>query len=94
MNNPNERISRFSRKSKLNAEYGKNVPHKKPKELSDDDLIFWLFYRRDALIALRNWQLDCPPERIEALKNDILDAQERYEELLAEVKDRMRKGGK
>ncbi len=79
-------------KIKLSTTYG--ILEQPVKKLSDDDLIFWLFYRRDGLIALRNWQLDCPPERIESLKKDILDAQKRFEELLAEVKDRMRKGGK
>ena len=79
-------------KIKLSTTYG--ILGQPVKKLSDDDLIFWLFYRRDGLIALRNWQLDCPPERIESLKKDILDSQEGFEELLAEVKDRMRKGGK
>ena len=80
-----------SDKIKLSSAYG--ILGQPPKKLSDDDLIFWLFYRRDAYVALRNWQNDCPPERIEALKKDILDSQKGYEELLAEVKDRMRKGG-
>ena len=79
-------------KIKLSTTYG--ILGQPAKKLSDDDLIFWLFYRRDGLIALRNWQLDCPPERIESLKKDILDTQKQFEELLSEVKDRMRKGGK
>ena len=79
-------------KIKLSTTYG--ILGQPAKKLSDDDLIFWLFYRRDGLIALRNWQLDCPPERIESLKKDILDTQKCFEELLSEVKDRMRKGGK
>jgi len=79
-------------KMKLSTTYG--ILGQPAKKLSDDDLMFWLFYRRDGLIALRNWQYSCPPERIESLKKDILDAQECFEELLAEVKDRMRKGGK
>ena len=79
-------------KIKLSTTYG--ILEQPVKKLSDDDLIFWLFYRRDGLIALRNWQLDCPPERIESLIKDILDTQKKFEELLAEVKDRMRKGGK
>ena len=79
-------------KLKLSTTYG--ILGQPAKKLSDDDLIFWLFYRRDGLIALRNWQLDCLPERIESLKKDILDTQKQFEELLSEVKDRMRKGGK
>ena len=79
-------------KIKLSSTYG--ILGQPTKKMSDDDLIFWLFYRRDGLIALQNWQNDCPKERQESLKKDILDAQSRYEELLAEVKDRMRKGGK
>ena len=79
-------------KIKLSTTYG--ILGQPTKKMSDDDLIFWLFYRRDGLIALQNWQNDCPKERQESLKKDILDAQSRYEELLAEVKDRMRKGGK
>ena len=71
------------------------LPNRKPiKEMNDDDLIFWLLFDRDSLISLRNWQIDCPKGRQESLKKDILDAEERFEELLAEVKDRMRKGGK
>ena len=71
------------------------LPNRKPiKEMNDDDLIFWLLFDRDSLISLRNWQIDCPKERRESLKKDILDTQQRVEELLAEVKDRMRKGGK
>ena len=79
-------------KIKLSSTYG--ILGQPTNKMSDDDLIFWLFYRRDGLIALQNWQNDCPKERQESLKKDILDAQSRYEELLAEVKDRMRKGGK
>ena len=64
-------------------------PERKPIEkLSDDDLVFWMFYERDGLIAMRN------ANENGRLDKEIHAAQDRYEEYLNAVKDRMRKGGK
>ena len=63
----------------------KSIP---TEELSDDDLVFWMFYERDGLIAMRN------ANENGRLDKEIHSAQERYEKCLNAVKDRMRKGGK
>ena len=69
-----------------------SAPHeviRKPiEELSDDDLIFWLFFERDGLIAMRN------ANEGNKLNKEIHAAEERFEAYLNAVKDRMRKGGK
>ena len=66
-------------------------PDRKTKpidKLSDDDLVFWMFYERDGLIAMRN------ANENGRLDKEIHSAEERYEAYLNAVKDRMRKGGK
>ena len=66
-------------------------PDRKTKpieELSDDDLIFWMFFERDGLVAMRN------ANEGNKLDNEIHAAEERFESYLNAVKDRMRKGGK
>ena len=64
-------------------------PERKPIEkLSDDDLVFWMFYERDGLIAMRN------ANENGRLDKEIHSAEERYFAYLNAVKDRMRKGGK
>ena len=72
--------------------YGKymaSLPNRKPiEELNDDDLIFWMFFERDGLVAMRN------ANEGNKLDNEIHAAEERFESYLNAVKDRMRKGGK
>ena len=63
-------------------------PRKPIEKLSDDDLIFWMFYERDGLIAMRN------ANENGRLDKEIHSAEERYFAYLNAVKDRMRKGGK
>ena len=66
-------------------------PDRKTKpidKLSDDDLVFWMFYERDGLIAMRN------ANENGRLDKEIHAAEERFESYLNAVKDRMRKGGK
>ena len=63
-------------------------PRKPIEELNDDDLVFWMFYERDGIIAMRN------ANENGRLDNEIHAAEERYFEYLNAVKDRMRKGGK
>ena len=66
-------------------------PDRKTKpidKLSDDDLVFWMFYERDGLIAMRN------ANENGRLDKEIHAAEERFEAYLNAVKDRMRKGGK
>ena len=66
-------------------------PDRKTKpidKLSDDDLVFWMFYERDGLIAMRN------ANETGRLDKEIHAAEERFESYLNAVKDRMRKGGK
>ena len=68
---------------------------RKPIEkMDDDELIYWMLFERDAMIALRNFVDDCPESRKEELELDINEAESKYEEYLAAIKDRMRKGGK
>ena len=72
--------------------YGKYIatlPNRKPiEQLNDDDLIFWMFFERDGIIAMRNANEE------HKLDKEIRSAEERYEMYLNAVKDRMRKGGK
>ncbi|MBR5990930.1 MAG: hypothetical protein IK034_03750 [Bacilli bacterium] len=64
-------------------------PERKPiDKLSDDDLIFWLFFERDGITAMRN------ANEGGRLDKEIQAAEERYSSYLYAVKDRMRKGGK
>ncbi len=56
------------------------------KELSDDALIFWMLFTRDGLVAMRN----ADEHR---LKDEIASEEKALEELLVEIKRRM-KGGK
>ena len=63
-------------------------PRKPIEQLNDDDLVFWMFYERDGIIAMRN------ANENGRLDKEIHAAQDRYEEYLNAVKDRMRKGGK
>ena len=58
------------------------------EEMSDDDLIFWLFFERDGITAMRN------ANEGGRLDKEIRSAEERYIAYLYAVKDRMRKGGK
>ena len=71
------------------------IPNRKTIEkMNDDELIFWMLFERDAMTALRNFVDDCPESRKEELELDINEAESKYEEYLAAIKDRMRKGGK
>ena len=64
-------------------------PERKPiDKLSDDDLVFWMFYERDGLNDMRN------ANENSRLDKEIHAAQDRYEEYLNAGMDRMRKGGK
>lgn len=72
-----------------------NQSNRKPIEkMNDDELIFWMLFERDAMIALRNFLGDCPEKNKEALELDINETESRYKDYLAAIKDRMRKGGK
>ena len=65
------------------------MSQRKPiEEMSDDDLIFWLFFERDGITAMRN------ANEGGRLDKEIQSAEERYCAYLYAVKDRMRKGGK
>lgn len=75
-----------SNKIQLSTTYG--VMRKPIEELSDDDLIFWMLFERDGIIAMRNANEE------HKLDKEIQSAEERYESYLNAVKDRMRKGGK
>ncbi len=62
--------------------------NRKPiEELNDDDLIFWMLFTRDGIVAMRNADA-------ERLKEAIKSEEQEYEKLVNAVKDRMRKGGK
>ena len=63
-------------------------PRKPVEKMNDDDLVFWMFYERDGIIAMRN------ANENGRLDKEIHSAEERYFEYLNAVKDRMRKGGK
>ena len=63
-------------------------PRKPVEKMNDDDLVFWMFYERDGIIAMRN------ANENGRLDKEIHAAEERYFEYLNAVKDRMRKGGK
>ena len=66
-----------------------NPESRKPiEQLNDDDLVFWMFYERDGIIAMRN------ANEGGRLDKEIHSAEERYFAYLNAVKDRMRKGGK
>ena len=71
------------------------LPNRKPIEkMDDDELIFWMLFDRDAMIALRNFLFDCPEGKKEDLEKDINETESRFKDYLAAIKDRMRKGGK
>ena len=71
------------------------ISNRKPiDKMNDDELIFWMLFERDAMTSLRNFVDDCPESRKEELELDINEAESEYEEYLAAIKDRMRKGGK
>lgn len=72
-----------------------NQPNRKPIEkMNDDELIFWMLFERDGMIALRNVVDGCPESRKKELELDINEVESRYKDYLAAIKDRMRKGGK
>ena len=73
-------------KIQLSTTYG---TMKKPiEEMDDDELIFWMLFTRDGIVAMRN-------ANEEGRLNDAIRGEEKeYENLLDAVKDRMRKGGK
>lgn len=58
------------------------------EEMTDDELIFWMLFERDGMIAMRN------ANEGNRLDTEIHSAEERYLAYLYAVKDRMRKGGK
>lgn len=65
-----------------------NYPNRPPIEkMSDDELIFWMLFTRDGIVAMRNADA-------ERLKEAIRGEEQEYEKLVNAVKDRMRKGGK
>ena len=79
----------ISRQPRGYGKYMASLPNRKPiEELNDDDLIFWMFFERDGLVAMRN------ANEGNKLDNEIHAAEERFESYLNAVKDRMRKGGK
>ena len=79
-------------KIQLSTPYG--VMRKPIEKMDNDELIFWTFFERDAMVALRNFLPDCPEAKKEALELDINETESRYKDYLAAIKDRMRKGGK
>ena len=65
-----------------------NYPNRPPIEkMTDDELIFWMLFTRDGIVAMRNADA-------ERLKEAIKGEEQEYEKLVNAVKDRMRKGGK
>ena len=63
-------------------------PNRPPIEkMNDDELIFWMLFTRDGIVAMRNADA-------ERLKEAIKSEEQEYEKLVNAVKDRMRKGGK
>ena len=65
-----------------------NHPNRPPIEkMTDDELIFWMLFTRDGIVAMRNADA-------ERLKEAIKGEEQEYEKLVNAVKDRMRKGGK
>ena len=83
------KVRKISPQPRGYGKYMASLPNRKPiEELSDDDLVFWMFFERDGLIAMRN------ANEGNKLDNEIHAAEERFESYLNAVKDRMRKGGK
>ena len=76
------------------TKYGIMGNRKPIDKMNDDELIFWMLFERDAMIALRNFLGDCPEKNKEALELDINETESRYKDYLSAIKDRMRKGGK
>ena len=62
-----------------------NYPNRPPIEkMSDDELIFWMLFTRDGIVAMSNADA-------ERLKEAINSEEQEYERLVNAVKDRMRK---
>ena len=89
------KVYKISQQPRGDGKYVASLPNRKPiEEMNDDEIIFWMLFERDAMIALRNFLGDCPEKNKEALELDINETESRYEDYLAAIKDRMRKGGK
>ena len=64
-----------------------NYPNRPPIEkMDDDELIFWMLFTRDGIVAMRNADA-------ERLKKEISEEEALYERYILEIKRRM-KGGK
>ena len=64
-----------------------NYPNRPTIEkMTDDELIFWMLFTRDGIVAMRNADA-------ERLKKEISEEEALYERYIREIKRRM-KGGK